>query len=232
MWADERWTPEGLVGGVTSKALGDMNFDENRRKALARAGLGGFPAYFAKQVHGTGVVALERGRSPDPWPEADGWATREAGLCLGVFAADCMPLFVWRRGREGGSVIGLFHSGWRGTRAGMPREAAESFRSLYGVPGEALAASIGPHIGPCCYEVSSETARGFPAGAVSRREGKIFLDLGVAAALQLSEAGLDQSDIATSSACTSCGKDEFYSFRRDKQSSRMLAFFAISGAVS
>lgn len=214
---------DGLAHGVTTRALGSMKSAENRKKALEAAGIGGLPLYFCRQVHGINIVRIRSGSPADLVPEADGLMTDRRDVALGVYMADCMPLFVWRAG----GPFGVFHSGWRGTAAGMPRAAVESLAKCYGVrPGD-LKAHVGAHIGGCCYSVGDDVARKFDRDALTEREGKLFLDLSVAARSQFLAAGLRAENVTLSSECTSCLGGEYFSYRRDKAGDSLMAFAAL-----
>jgi copper oxidase (laccase) domain-containing protein len=91
-----------------------------------------------------------------------------------------------------------------------------------------IVAAIGPSIGPCCYEVSAQTASHFDrwrTGGLSGQTGeeKPHLDLPAINERQLMEAGVHR--IWKSGECTYCRADRYFSFRREKeQAGRMLSF--------
>jgi hypothetical protein len=99
-----------------------------------------------------------------------------------------------------------------------------------------LRAVIGPHIGPCCYEVdepvvSALGARfGAAAGAALRlaRPGHALLDLGLLVREECLRAGLSPQAVASvEDACTRCDEARFHSFRRDgARAGRLLHFLA------
>ncbi len=215
-----RLLARGAPQGVTFRALGDMTARPARAEACRAAGVG--EPLLLRQRHGT--VILE-GTAPcasaEPPPTGDGWVTFQKGLTLGVFAADCLPIFLWDEAAL--EAVGVFHSGWRGTAAGMPRAAVEAF-SGRGLAPSRLAAFIGPHVGACCYRVGPELESRFRPGSFLRKPEGLFLDLAAEAAAQLREAGLGAERIEVSADCTSCRSDLYFSFRREKQDRRMLAF--------
>lgn len=222
IWRDEKLS-EGLVHGVTTKPLGDMLFAAARAAALDKVGLAGWPLFLLKQVHGTGIVSVTPSTPAEPWPQGDGLTTNAPGLCLGVFVADCLPLFLWAPSAR---AAGVFHAGWRGIAAGMPREAVSAMVGLYGArPGE-LEASLGPRIGPCCCRVGPETAAQFRSSSVAQRQGQPHLDLAAEVSAQLLESGVFAGSIADCGACTSCGEC-FFSYRRDRAAGRMMAFLCL-----
>jgi polyphenol oxidase len=120
-----------------------------------------------RQVHGARVVDADADRAKAVRDETDGLAriateadalvARAAGTVVGVRTADCVPiLLVAPRARWAAAV----HAGWRGTLAGIAREAVLFARSA-GIAPDEIHAALGPSIGACCYEVSAELAADF-----------------------------------------------------------------------
>lgn len=179
-----------------------------------------------KQVHGVAVREAAGRPSDGEPPSGDGWVVREDGPVAGVYVADCQPLFLWEAGAR---VVGVFHSGWRGTADGMPGEAVRAMERI-GARAERLSAAVGPHVGPCCYRVGPELRRRFRPGRLEERDGGLFLDLGSETRDQLIEAGVPAEEISVSKDCTACRAEDFFSFRRDKISRAMLAYIGPSRA--
>jgi copper oxidase (laccase) domain-containing protein len=101
---------------------------------------------------------------------------------------------------------------------------AQSVDAMRRKTREELVAVIGPHIGPCCYEVDAPVLDPLrevfgPAldGAVtSGRPAHAQLDLGQLARHALRDAGLSASHIGELRAvCTHCDAERFHSYRRD-----------------
>ena len=100
-------------------------------------------------------------------------------------------------------------------------------------------AAVGPHIGPCCYEVDApvlDALRRPYAGALlealcSTREGHALLDLGRLAAAALCAGGIEPDAIGRfETACTRCDALRFHSFRRDGEASgRLVHWIAAAG---
>jgi YfiH family protein len=203
------------VGPYESLNLGRWTEDrpeavEHNRSELAR-GLGVRFA-FGRQVHGTQVERV-RGEPPADVSsgttgprDADGQATRLAGVAPMVLTADCLPVAV-----AGGGAVAMLHAGWRGLAGGIIAEGVGAIRELAG--DEPLTAAIGPGAGPCCYEVSEEVHERFAARAVDARRGP-NLDLKAIAAVQLARAGVEEvHDVGL---CTICSDPAlFFSHRRE-----------------
>ncbi len=199
-----------------------------------------------RRVYGTdggkGIIR-ERG-----YTDVDGLVTDEKGLCLVCFFADCVPLYFVDR--EHGA-IGLAHSGWRGTAAGMGRHMVERMGQEFGTIPRQLTAAIGPSICQDCYEVSEEVAEEFrkletsipdhdgilteltetgryPHGQILRpgkQQGKYQLDLWLANLLILRDSGIPLSRIAVTDVCTCCNSGYLFSHRASQGRRGNLAAF-------
>jgi hypothetical protein len=209
----------GLKHGFTTRRSGNMK-DESRRAAAAKA-LGLPSPLTLKQVHG---ITIHDASPENAGLEGDGWLLSKGGLAVGVYAADCVPLFVWA---EDGKAAGVFHAGWRGTAQKMAMAAVAAFRDRLSIPASKLFAATGPHIGACCYKVGPEFEKDFPSSSLDHRDGSLWLDLSAETRRQLIEAGVPAERIGAPAPCTASQADDYFSFRRDKQDARMLALLSL-----
>ena len=212
------------MGGVTNRLAGDMKDVENRRNFLEFSALKGSFLNFSSQVHGTKIfrAASEKLNSPAAVMEGDGWICDEPGVVPCVLVADCLPVFIWD---INGKSFGVFHAGWKGLAAGFARLAALEMKKNFGVSSQDLVASVGPHIGACCYQVGPEFQSLF-SKSFFQKEDRFYLDMGLEAKSQLSQAGLLEKNISISADCTLCSGNYFS--HRAGQSGRMAAFMMIS----
>ena len=124
-----------------------------------------------EQVHGAELAVAPGPRQvigPDGMamvPETDGLLTVRSGLVLGVYVADCGP--VWLADRKTGAV-GIVHSGRKGTEGRIVPKAIERMRQEFGTRPMDVIAVLGPCIRPPNYEVdfASEIARQVEAAGV------------------------------------------------------------------
>lgn len=178
-----------------------------------------------RQVHGARAVRADA--PTPPLEEADVVISRAPGVAACVSVADCVPILL--ADPDGGAVAAV-HAGWRGTIA---RAAAEGVRALAreaGAPPSRLLASVGPAIGPCCYEVSPDLAERFrhALGPETVRDGaRPRLDLWRANVAVLRAEGVAAERIEVLGRCTSCEREAFFSHRRDAgRTGRQVAFIA------
>ena len=207
----------GVSGGpYESLNLGALTDDdphnvvENRRRACAATGADAERATMAWQHHGARVRRAKPRGIVTPgtvFDRCDGLWTDEPGQAMMLLTADCLPVSLARsNGVKPG--LAILHVGWRGLLAGIVEAGARA------LGGGRLAASIGPGIGPCCYEVGDEVAEPFRAayGADAVRDGK--LDLWSAAEKALRTAGCET--VERTDLCTYCHPQLFFSHRREK----------------
>ena len=126
------------LGGVSEGCYASMNLsftrgdrEEDVRENFCRIadaiGVRCEDMVFSQQTHTSNVrVVTEADRGmgitrPLAWQDVDGLVTDVPGICLVTFYADCVPLFFVDPVKK---VIGLSHSGWRGTVAKIGKETA------------------------------------------------------------------------------------------------------------
>lgn len=191
------------------------------------------------QVHGAAVVEAAACRdAPEP-PDADAIVSSLPGLPVAVVTADCVPVLI---AAPSGAAVAAVHAGWRGLAAGVVTAGVEALARESGATAPSLVAAIGPHIGPCCYEVDEPVlaaleerhGRGARAAARPARPGHAHLDLGAVVRTALLEAGLEGARIGGSAGlCTSCDAELFHSYRRDgSRAGRLLHHVTASGKAA
>lgn len=175
-----------------------------------------------KQVHG---VAIHRAAHSANGLEGDGWTLGpgDEGLCVAVYVADCMPLYLWT---DDGKYAGVFHAGWKGMAAGMPTKAVEALVER-GAKASRLQAAFGPHISADVYKVGEDLENSFPESSFRRNGNELFLNLDADARRQLTAAGVPARMIGPAAPCTLSNEDAYHSFRRQKDGARMLAFLSL-----
>lgn len=155
------------------------------------------------------------------YQDIDGLITKEKGIVLSTFYADCVPLYFVDPVRE---VIGLSHSGWKGTVGKIGGKTVKAMEKEFGSRAQDILCAIGPSICKECYEVSEDVILEvkkcfgnqeeilkqvvFPKGG-----GKYQLDLWKANAFILEEAGVKKEHIQVTDICTCHNPDYLFSHR-------------------
>ena len=180
-----------------SKKVGDDPEAVDVNLSVIRSAMDHRPAAWVRQVAGDSVVRVSK---PGFAGEADALVTAEPDLCLSVAVADCVPVvFVGER------EVGMVHSGWRGTLAGVSGKVARS------LGGDRVQAYIGPSIRRCCYEVSAELAAEFVAEFGEEVVSGRHLSLQDAIREDLERVGVEVNDLGL---CSGCRPELFYSHRK------------------
>lgn len=235
-------------GGVSKAHLSSMNLsftrgdeknavEENYRRMAKALGIDESAFTFSQQTHTTNVRVVtqaDRGKGlvrQLDYTDVDGLVTNEPGICLTTFYADCVPLFFVDPVKR---VIGLSHSGWRGTVNKMGKVTVEKMAEVYGSKPENIYAAIGPSICQDCYEVSEDVVEAFRKRFAKeyweelfyvKENGKYQLDLWKANEFVLREAGILKEHLEVTTLCTCCNPDVLFSHRASHGKRGNLAAF-------
>lgn len=218
------------LGGVSKGYWASMNVsmtrgddpadvEENLRRIAKAIGVERDSLTFTNQTHTTNVAVVRKEDKGRRFLETDGMITDVPGICLVTFYADCVPLYFVDPVKK---VIGLSHSGWRGTVGKMGKVTVELMQKTYGSDPEDILAAIGPSICQDCYEVSEDVILEFqksfeeqdwPKIYYKKENGKYQLNLWKANELIFKEAGILPEHIAVTNVCTHCNSDILFSHR-------------------
>ena len=172
-----------------------------------------------QQTHSTLLTCIN---TPGSFISADGLLTDNPEIILTLKVADCVPVYL-----SSSNIIGLIHSGWRGTAGGIVPNAVRKMLEMGADPKE-FSVFLGPAIGFCCYEVNEEVADNFNINTKRKmKSGKWKVGLHEAICLQLTEIGIRPANIKISEICTFESQD-CHSYRRDgSKAGRMFAFMRL-----
>lgn len=253
------------LGGVSSGVLSSMNFGsdsgpyqdttenvrENYRRMSEAIGVEVRSMVISKQVHKTNIRRVTEedcGKGllyPRDYDEIDGLITDRPNITLVTKYADCVPLYFVDPVKK---AIGLTHSGWRGTVAGIGRITVEEMQAAYNCRPEDIIAVIGPSICRTCFEIGEEVAmefmKAFPQNwkeilfpidtpeqkassdkLLIPQNQKYLCDLWRANEFILLQAGLRASHIHISGVCTCCNHELLFSHRKTQGKRGSLAAF-------
>lgn len=244
-YRDEKWLTHGFstrIGGFSSGIYSSMNlsFSQGDDERFVRKNhylmADAFDVkpdniVYSHQTHTTNVLrvnpehagmGLTKERS---FHDVDGFVTDVPGLMLVTAYADCVPLYFADCSQH---VIGLSHSGWRGTVNNMVQATIDRMRIEFGSRPEDIVAFIGPSICAACYEVGEDVAQKFAdtykenADKVLKlkketaMEKKYYLNLHAANRINMLHAGIPQRNVHVTDICTCCNPDLLFSHRASK----------------
>lgn len=223
-------------GGVSKGHLASMNLSssrgddielvlENYRRFGVAVGFDLNRLVCSDQVHSTNIyIATEedagRGTTDkQKLKEIDGIVTNVRNLPIMTFYADCVPLYFFDPVKV---VVGMAHSGWRGTVSNIGGKMIATMMKQYGSHPSDIVCAIGPSICKSCYEVSEDVAIAFKDAyeseqyetmIIDKENGKYQLDLHAACYFNFVNAGICPEHIALPDYCTCCNPNVFFSHR-------------------
>ncbi|MFB4162584.1 peptidoglycan editing factor PgeF [Alteribacillus sp. JSM 102045] len=191
-----------------------------------------------EQIHGNEIIKInnkDKGKGAlsrdSAAGEADGIYTKEKGLLLVSFYADCVPLIFYA---PAAGYIGLAHAGWKGTALNIGGKFIRTWAGKEGIDLEEIYAVIGPSISQNAYEVDdkviSKMKQVLPARVpepwyTSQRKDRFQLDMKEMNRILLEHEGIPPENIFVSSHCTYNENDLFFSHRRNSGGTgRMMTF--------
>lgn len=160
-----------------------------------------------EEYNGGGILFLD----------SDGAITDIPDVLLTSMHADCIPLFFYDPVKK---VIGMVHSGWKGTVKEIGRITSEKMQSVYGCDPADILVHIGPGISACCFEVDKDVYEMFKDPKYTTKGIKYYIDLKHYNKRMLMDTGIKEENITISDHCTCC-EELFDSYRRNGSKQRM-----------
>ena len=221
---------EGVTAGFTRKP--DTS-DVRRNQMIAKMEKIGGCVVKPILVHGKEVVSVTKemiaGKSYLEIPNTDGVVTNLSNVVLTTTHADCIPLYAYDSVKK---VIGVAHAGWKGTSNGIAKELVTTMVETYDCKPENITAYIGPGICKDHFEVGKDYAEEcftskyawMKEYIIDSSSDRVHIDLkGINKYFfELAKVG----EIKICDDCTYCD-ERYYSFRRAKDTERMLAYIAM-----
>lgn len=202
-----------LNAGLGSKDVPELVL-ENKRRIAAHLGVEADHLTNCYQIHSADAVIVSKPYDGDN-PKADGMATNQRGIALGVLTADCGPILF---ADETAQVIGACHAGWQGALTGIAESTIEKMIVL-GAVRENITAVLGPCISQKNYEVGAEFEARFRShdAAYARyfipslKPNHFQFDLHSFILSRLKNAGVHAFKTGQ---CTYANEGNFFSYRR------------------
>lgn len=215
----------------TTKDIGDIDIlfkdkEKNSENIYKCFGKKDSIVVYAKQTHTDKIIDIDEKTEKYFYEEIDGFITKRKDIILMTQYADCLPVFLYDKKND---IIGVCHSGWKGTFQEIALKAIELMEKKYNSSKKDILIALG--IGISCekYEVGEEFYENFKnkfSSDIVENSFKFFeedkkwhFDNTEFNRLNLIKNGILSENIIVSKECT-YKNNRFYSFRRDKNSMR------------
>jgi len=221
-------------GGVSSSPYDSLNLgfstsdarehiEKNREIFFNKLGISEKQLAIPKQVHSDHVESV---MMPGIFENTDALITSRKNLFLSVQTADCIPVFFYD---SRFSVVGIAHSGWRGTAKNIVGKTIKRMGSIFGSSAASIYVALGPGVQGDCYQIDGETASHFPEQYwLPDGPGHYKINIQGIITDQLKDAGIQPDHIEADQTCSHCNQELFYSYRRDGgNSGRMMAVIGL-----
>jgi hypothetical protein len=221
----------GREGGVSQGPFESLNLSfsvsddpknvtENRQRLADELNVAPTSFVFPHQTHSANIkIVTSSNEKEKDLSDTDGLITTTPNVLISVLTADCVPLIFYDPVRQ---VLGVVHSGWRGTVKGIAREMIKKLTAEFQSKPSEILVGIGPSIGPDTYEVgenvitSVKETFGNEASLILKEESKsrAYLNLWKANRILLEHMRVPLENIEKAFICTYTDPEMFYSARR------------------
>jgi len=209
---------------------------KNRKAFLENFGVDASSLVLCQQVHGDNIHVVTKedigrgsGGFEDGIPKTDALITNISNIPIAILVADCVPIIFYDKKQK---VVGITHAGWRGTMKNITGKTVQKIVNEFKSDPKNILAAIGPSIGPNCFEVGEDVVTAAKDNGLEDflifKNSKTYFDLWRANKEQLLLSGISPENIEISGVCNHCGED-YYSFRRDKDSRRFIVGVMMKG---
>lgn len=190
---------------------------------------------FANQTHSCNIHKVTKEdigagaySTKDAINNCDALYTSEKNVLIGVFTADCVPVLIYDKKQH---IICAIHSGWKGTVQEITKKTLEVLINEENCNPNDLYAYIGPAIDFFSYEVGQDVIdeikqMSFDTSAfiIPKENNKYLIDNKGLNLEMLKNAGIDDAHIFVHHADTYEQEDDFFSYRKNKDTGRNLTF--------
>lgn len=220
------------IGGISTGAYKSLNLgvytmdleeniQSNLNKIFNSAGMHNDKITYLKQVHSDKLFVVNKDNYMKVRGQfGDALITRDGGIAIGVFTADCVPIILVDADK---GIAAAIHAGWKGTALNITGKVIDYMKINMGTDPKNIAAAIGPSIGPCCFQVGLEVAEKF--NFVFENKNRFFVDLWKENVKQIIDSGVPEEKISSSMICTSCNSEKVFSYRKDSGNTGRMGTF-------
>lgn len=191
---------------------------------------------FAEQTHSDHIYKVtqdDKGKGVFDYASAikdtDALYTKEKGICLGIYTADCVPVLM---ADPVTGIIAAIHAGWQGTVKEITKKTIQHLKEHEGVDPKNLSVYIGASISQPVFEVGLEVIEKVKNMSIdttgtyyiNESTQKGFVDNKELNRLQCVSEGVLPNHITVDKNCTFSNTENFFSYRKEKDTGRHLSF--------
>lgn len=157
--------------------------------------------------------------------KADAIYTKEKGLALAIFHADCVPIFFYSPKNK---IIGIIHAGQKGSLKEITKKSISYLLAKEQINPHDIYFYLGPSK-TYGYNLISEEEKqfvidlGYEKAIKETGKEQIFLDVPLLNVIALRRLEIPMKNIEISSYCTIQNNNLFYSALLDKEQKRMMS---------
>lgn len=217
-------TSEGAFAALNlGDGIGDHPQSVRENRERVRQALGVAKVCYAKQTHGSAVERVRLGRNDEKVSSADALYTTDKDIGLAVTHADCQAAIFYDPVHE---AIGVAHAGWKGIGLNIYERLIETMGRELGTQPQNLLVCISPSLGPDHAEQKNYKQE-LPQDLWEFQTKPFYFDFWQASKKQLASAGVLEKNIEIATQCTYCDRDNYFSYRRDKETGRHASIVAL-----
>lgn len=211
-------------GGVSEKHFFSLNVSNSvgdhpdcvkKNRDIIRKSFDDPKLIFAGQTH-SDIVALVTNDNLDKHFDCDALATNLKNVALGISHADCQASIFYDPEYN---IIAAAHAGWRGLSKNIYQKTISFMKDNFNSRPENILVCVGPSL---CVKHSEfkNYKKEFPKDFWTYQKDQFHFDLRQIGIDQLKNEGIQDQNIEVAIDCTYCNENDFYSFRRNKDTGR------------
>lgn len=210
----EKLLPFKNVIHASFQKHGDLSFDAIKNTFGLKENA------WIRQIHGNAIVNVAKAGFAG---EADAFATGSKNIALSISHADCQAALIYDPGKH---IAAAVHCGWRGLTQKIYTNSILFLKETYGCLAQDLIICISPSLGPESSEfVNFEKELPFSFHAYQCKP--FYFDLWQISNDELLAAGILQKNIEIARICTLSHSNDYFSYRYDKTSKRLITLISL-----
>jgi YfiH family protein len=199
----------------------------NRERFLSKLDISYKDLVSTKQIHSNKVVTVslkDKGSGALDYASSinntDALITNLKNLPLGIHTADCLSIFIYDKAAHS---IAMVHAGWRSTKEKIVIETIKLMQEKFLSNPKDLYFYLGPAMRSCCFKVDNNFKESFTSNIIKKDNGWYF-DIIRENKNQILSFNIKENQIFDSKVCTYCQNKDYFSYRKEGDSSgRMLS---------